>query len=171
MRSPSASERPDRDLSSIGVSVLTLAGVGSVVLGVWLRWLVVEPGHTGSVPRVYISGMEVGIASQDHLVLGLVGIGVITALVLSTRYHRRRLGGVVTMTTGSLLVLLTLWWALETTGTDGVTLDVYVLGTGVYVTVFGGVLLTIAGGIRLVTLGNEHRVEWLRVLDSAVFRR
>lgn len=155
MTSPTLSERLNRNVPSIGVSVLTLAGVGSVVLGVWPRWLVARPGHTGSVPRFAISGMEVGIAGLDYLLLGLVGIGVVTALVLSTRYRHRRSGGLVTVTTGLLLVLMTLWWVLQTTGTDGVFLDAYVLGAGVYVTIFGGILLMIAGGLQYITPGNR----------------
>lgn len=99
--------------------------------------------------------MEVGIAGLDYLLLGLVGIGVVTALVLSTRYRHRRSGGLVTVTTGLLLVLMTLWWVLQTTGTDGVFLDAYVLGAGVYVTIFGGILLMIAGGLQYITPGNR----------------
>lgn len=155
MTSLTLSDRLNRDLPTLGVSVLTLAGVGTVVLGVWLPWLVVKPGHTGPVPRMYISGMEVGIASQDYLVLASAAIGVVLALALSLRYRHRKLGGLVIIMTGLLLVLLSLWWVLETTGTEGVRLDVFVLGAGVYVTVFGGILLTIAGGIRYITLGDS----------------
>jgi hypothetical protein len=145
-----------------GGAILTIVSVLTVGFGVWLRWLIVRPGYRGPVPQIYISGMETGIAGLDYLILGIGGIGLITSLTLSIYYNRRLVGGLVKGTTGLSIVLLTLlwiaettaldtlWWFIETNGFDAGTTEVYVSGTGVYLTFIGGVLLMMAGGSELL---------------------
>lgn len=146
--------------------VLTVVSLITVGLGVWLPWLIVEPGYDGPVPQLYISGMETGIAGQDYVILGVATVGLVATLALSTCYRRRRLGGLVRGVTGLLIVSSTslwiagttgldaLWWFVSTNAPETGTLDVFVLGAGVYLTLFGGLLLLIGGGAEL-SLGRD----------------
>lgn len=105
--------------------------------------------------------METGIAGHDYLILGVGAVGLLTAFALSTYYSHRRVGGVVRLVTGLLIAILTLLWVAGTTELDALwwfvgtntpepgTLEVYVLGIGVYLTLFGSILLMIAGGAEL----------------------
>jgi len=162
--------RINSDPRLTGGAVLTIASIVIVSLGVWLPWLIVKPGYSGPVPQVYISGMETGIAGQDYLILGVGAVGLLTAPALSTRYSRRRLGGIVRGITGLLITLLTLlwvadttvlnalWWFVDTNNPETGTLEVYVLGNGVYLTLFGSILLMIAGRTYL-THGRRRNTE------------
>lgn len=139
---------PDR--GSVVAALGTLLGCLSVVGGAWLRWVVLDPDHTGPVIAIYVPGMETGFELHDALLLGVTVVGVGGSLVLA-RARRERLAGATTAATGVALCLLTLGLARSLVPPGDPTLDSFVVGPGTYVTVLGGVLLTLAGSAQYVT--------------------
>ena len=149
------------DARTVAVAVFAAGGVVAVVHGAWLPWLTVEPGHAGPVPAIYVSGMEAGIAGQDYPILALAGVA--GAAVVASRWWR--FGGLLTLSSGAGIVVLTLWWVVETIGTDGAYLGVFVLGQGAYVTIAGGALFAGAGGVRALTDRARATTERSEVRD------
>lgn len=142
---------------------MTLAGVVSVVVGVWLPWLIFRPGYTGPARRLhlYISGMHYGIQGMGWWVLGSGALGVGNAVALSGR--RDRAAGVARGSAGVGVVLLALLYIVDgmgclyvpdIAGLGYTTGCIYVHGPGVFLTAFGGVLLALAGGYQFVTAAS-----------------
>lgn len=122
-----------------------LAVVGALLaaLGTYVPWIVTAPG-VDVVPAIYLAGMGWRVAGSDHVVLGVLVVG----LAVAARYRHRRRGGLLAAATGGLVVVLTV--VLLASSLDGF-LGTFVPGPGAVVTV--------AGGLVLVVAGRRHPVE------------
>lgn len=143
------SKRMERDLGSLGVLSLTATGTLAVVVGLWLPWFVVPPDHVGVIPRIYRTGMEAGIEGFDYLVLAVTLVGAISPLFFEHARTRAR----AAVSTASLTLLLAMWYISRTAGLDGTYMEVFVVGRGASLTLFGGGLLLVSGVLRYVLDG------------------
>ena len=141
----------ERDLGSIGVLALRATGTAAVLVGLWLPWFVVEPNHVGAIPSIYLSGTTTGIGGFDYLILAATLGGAMSEYRGSARARAR-----VAVATAILTLALTVWYISRTTGLDGTYLDVFVVGKGASLTLFGGGLLLIAGVLRYVLVGTTE---------------
>lgn len=142
-----------RDLTAVVAGVGTLFGCLLVVVGAWLRWVVVEPGPHFDI---YVPGVETGFELHDYLLLGITGVGVAVSAVLSVRYRRERLAGISTAATGVAVGLLTLGLAFSLVAPGDPTFSAHVLGPGASVTMVGALLLTVAGRYQFAVHGESH---------------
>lgn len=143
----------ERDLGAISVISLSVTGALAVLIGLWLPWLVVKPDHTGVVPAIHLPGMEHGFAGLDLPIVVVVVVGV----ALSTVYGSERTRARLALATAALTLLLAVWHVGQTAGIDGTYLDVFVVGGGVPLTLFGGGVLLVAGVLRYVIVGADDR--------------
>lgn len=143
----------ERDLGSIGVLSLTAVGAVAVAVGLWLPWLVVKPTHAGAVPSITHTGTGYGFSGFDYPVLLLVAVGAL----LSARYGTTRSRARLSILTAAVPVLTVLWYVARTVGVDGTYLDVFVVGRGISVTLFGGGVLLVAGVLRYAIVGTDER--------------
>lgn len=119
---------------------VALAGTVLAAVGTVPPWIVVAPGQD-VVIRIYVPGMEWGLAGVDYLVLGVLAVG--TAAAARTRPARSE--AVVAAGTGIVVAALAaqFLWARVLFGPAA--LGAFMPGPGVGLTLVGATLLVAAG--------------------------
>lgn len=143
---------------------LAVLGTVLVAVGFYLPWVVVNPNHDGSVPDVFLWGMDTGLSSHPEAqLMGLVPALLVAAAALFD--DGRDSGALFFVAAGLFYGVLPIYHAEAVVGSweqflaVGAASGVFVSASGAYATSVGGLLLMLAGAVRVFANSGAEKAQ------------